>query len=136
MQGARPLPGPVVSIPDARPPATGNEPAKPLPSIESLASMHVRLAPGMREILRGEATGEVLLPKATTDECVRVAYAAVTPVVVRLLDHDGSVLGASANGIDGALGGAGPVCFRRDALVRLEAGVDAGAVRYVVWASP
>jgi hypothetical protein len=111
-------------------------PVEPLPTFEVLAAEHVRLAPGMRELVRGDASGAALLPKATRDTCVRVTYAATSAVTAALVARDGAVLAANPAAKAAVLEGRGPVCFHAESEPRLEFGGDAGVVRYVVWAAP
>jgi hypothetical protein len=107
-----------------------------LPPFDALASQQVRLAPGLHELARGDATGSAPLPKVTRDTCVRVAYAATAPVTVSLVAHDGSVLASAPAAKEGSLELRGPVCFHPDAEPRVVVGGDAGLVRYVVWGAP
>jgi hypothetical protein len=131
---ARPLPTLVTQAPSAEPVLP--KPVEPPPAFEALAAKQLRLAPGMRELARGDASGAAPLPKLTRDTCVRVAYASTTPVTAALVAHDGAVLAASTAMKEGALGERGPVCFHPESEPRLEVGGDAGVVRYVVWAAP
>jgi hypothetical protein len=138
VRDARPLSGPAVSArPAAIPEVPVAKPAAPaLPTLDALASRQVRLAPGMRELARGEASGQVVLPTVTRDTCVRVTYVAAQAVSVSLVSHDGAVLARNPPEKDGAIEKRGPVCFHPDAAPHLEAAGDAGAVRYVIWAAP
>ncbi len=110
--------------------------AQPLPAFEALAARQVRLAPGMRELARGDLTAPTPLPKVDHDTCVRVAFAAAGPARVALVGRDHAELAAAAAASEGALGGRGPVCFHADDAPTLVAAGDAGAVRYVVWGAP
>jgi hypothetical protein len=112
------------------------QPAPPLPTFEALAARQIRLAPGMHELARGDASGAVTLPKATRDTCVRVTYAATGPVTASLVTHDNAVLATTLATKDGALEGGGPICFVATDEPRLLFGGDAGLVRYVVWGAP
>lgn len=131
---ARPLPILVTQAPSAEPVLA--KPVEPLPTFEALAAKQLRLAPGMRELARGDTSGAAPLPKMTRDTCVRVTYASTTPVTAALVAHDGAVLASSAAMKEGVLGERGPVCFRAESEPRLELGGDAGMVRYVVWGAP
>jgi hypothetical protein len=90
----------------------------------------------MREIARGEARGAVPLPPFERDECIRAAFASAAPVRMALVDGSGKSLVTSSLLADGFLGPRGPVCFHPDAQPSLQAGGDAGSVRYVVWGAP
>jgi len=108
-----------------------------VPSLDALAARATRLAPGMREILRGESAGSVPLPEADHDTCIRAAFAGGGPVAAHLVGKGGSFLADAVAATDGVIGPDGPVCYRKgDApLLRFE-GQGEGSARYVVWAAP
>ncbi len=136
---AAPLPVPVATAPSAEAEVARPAPLPPLPSMDELAARQVRLAPGMRELARGEATGSQPLPplpKVERDTCVRVICAAQAPTSVALVARDGTALAASPASLEGVLGTEGPVCFHREAEPRLVLAGDAGTVRFVVWGAP
>jgi len=126
------------STPDATPRAAANpEPvAEPAPTLDALASRQLRLAPGLRELTRGETSTSAALPPAQHDTCVRVAFAASGAATVSLVGKDGAVLAKAAASRDGTVGERGPVCFHAETEPRLQVEGDAGAVRYVVWGAP
>jgi len=118
-------------------PAQGAEPpAGGLPGFDVLAARQVRLAPGMREMGRGETSASTPLPDSGRDTCVRVAFVAGRQVSAALVARDGAVLERSAATADGVIGSRGPVCFRAGAGVELRVEGDAGIVRFVVWGAP
>jgi hypothetical protein len=106
-----------------------------IPSFDELVARQIRVAPGMREILRGDTSASAALPEAGKDECVRVVYAAGAPVRVTLKGRDGAILATSTVASSGTLDARGPVCFRRDTAPELDVQSDAGPVRFVIWGS-
>jgi hypothetical protein len=98
------------------------------------------LAPGMRQVAeRYETSGEhVELVRATgSDTCVRAAFAAAAPVVVRLVANDGAVLAETkVPATEGALGERGPVCVRKGDSVSAVTDGGGARVRWIAWASP
>lgn len=134
VRDARPLPIPVTKAATTAP--VPPPPVESLPTYEALAAKQLRLAPGMRELARGDASGATPLPKTARDTCVRVTYASTAPVTAALVAHDGAVLAANTAMKEGVLEGRGPVCFHAESQPRLEFGADAGVVRYVVWGAP
>jgi hypothetical protein len=135
VDGLQSTPSPVDQAPAQ--PETGRPRAG---GFAGLASQAAALAPGMREATRKQSrAGErVELVRAEgRDACVRVAFAANTPVATRLVDGDGSVLAArTAPTTDGVLGEHGPVCVRRGDLVAGVADGMVGVVRWIAWESP
>jgi len=111
-------------------------PAAAVASLDELAQKQRRLAPGMRELARGEGSSPAVLPTLDHDECVRVAFASRAASTVRLVARDGAVLAASEPSKEASLDARGPVCFRRGTEPRLEFDGDAGDTRYVVWGAP
>jgi hypothetical protein len=96
----------------------------------------------MREITRRSSAEDAveLLRADSGDTCVRVAFAATSPIVAKLLDGNGEVLTTVGPAPEGALGERGPVCVRRGEVIRAIA-VDAGRahvahVRWVAWQAP
>ncbi len=129
-------PVPSTKVATAAPAASNEQVVEPLPTFETLAARQVRLAPGMRELARGDTASPVTLPSATRDLCVRVAYAAREAVTATIVARDGAVLATSGLHKDGVLDARGPVCFHPVDEPRLYFRGDAGVVRYVVWGSP
>ncbi len=106
---------------------------------DDLVALGPSLAPGMREVARRAdgASSVDLLRADAADTCVRVAFAATSPVTARLLDRSGAVLASTAaSATTGALGERGPVCVRKGDVVR--AAIDGGParVRWVAWQAP
>jgi hypothetical protein len=104
--------------------------------LDDLAQGQMRLAPGMHEIARGEASLPTPLPTASHDTCVRVVFASAGAAAVALVTVDGDVLAKAKPTEHGTLGERGPVCFHADQAPRIVVDGDAGIVRYVVWGVP
>ena len=120
---------------------TSADPGAPdtLTAFDTIAARGATLAPGMREAARKEGAADAVdLVKADArDVCVRVAFAASTPVTARLVDHAGSVLAASEGpGTAGVLGAHGPVCIRKGDVVRALTDASGVRVRWVAWEAP
>jgi hypothetical protein len=132
-----PLPSPAPSVTAAPSPAA-SVPA-PAESFDDLSALAPTLAPGMSEIARKASTGDAveLLGAAANDACVRVAFAAESPVSTKLVDGSGEALAVAGPALQGALGERGPVCVRRGEIIR---GVADGAgrshVRWMAWQAP
>ena len=114
--------------------------ADPMTAFEVLAVGADRLAPAMREIVRGEKSGENSLStevlRAEKDACVRLAFAASTELRATLEDQSGAVL-AETKTKAGALGERGPVCVRKGAVIRVRFdGEGAIRIRFIAWTSP
>ncbi len=132
-----PLPSPAASVA----PAPGPPPLAPAApeSFDDLAGLAPTLAPGMSEIARKASSGDAveLLGAAANDACVRVVFAAESPVVTKLVDGSGETLATAGPAVQGALGERGPVCVRRGEIIR---GVAEGAgrshVRWMAWQAP
>jgi hypothetical protein len=131
-------------VPSSIPASASTAPAAPaLPSFDALASRVTTLAPGMREVSRGDLTSEALPPTHlvvradTADTCARVALAAEPAVRVSLTDGRGDVLAQAGSLADGAIAAHGPVCVRKGDTITLNVEATAPwAVRFVAWASP
>ena len=135
---AAPLPVPTTTAPAAlvAPSAAPPPPLAPLPSFDELAARQVRLAPGMRELQRGETAADVALLKVERDTCVRVVFAGQRPADVALVAKDGTALATATAATEGVLDARGPVCFRAGAEPRVAVKGDGGTVRFVVWGAP
>jgi hypothetical protein len=120
---------------------TTNEPDAPGEPGRGFASLEARgpsLAPGMVQAVERESTGDrvELVRSASKDTCLRVAFEAAQPVVVRLLESDGTVLAETrSTATTGVLGDRGPVCIRKGVAVSAVA-EGAGHIRWIAWASP
>ncbi len=104
----------------------------------SLEALAASLAPGMRQAAERESAGErvELVRAGERDACVRVAFEAVAPAAVKLLDSAGTVLAEGrAPAIEGTLGDRGPVCVRKGDSVSAVA-EGGGHIRWIAWASP
>ena len=103
-----------------------------------LAARADELAPGARELAREDLDAtrerELKLGKLDASACLRAAFDADAPTKISLVDAHGRALGG-ADGTEGAIGAAGPVCFRAgDApAFRFE---GSSRVRIVVWSTP
>jgi hypothetical protein len=108
-----------------------------VPTIDSLVLLGSSLAPGMREVTRGEGRLplSVDIPGASVDTCLRAVVAAGAPVVLALLAN-GRTLALSEAGVRAVLDAHGPVCLTRGIPARLEAQGPEGIGRYVIWAAP
>jgi hypothetical protein len=106
--------------------------------LELLALKHGSLAPGLREVLRSEIdlahTQQVTLPVFDVDTCLRIALDADAQTAVVLEDSHAMTIG-SFDGVTGAIGTAGPVCFRKGDTATLRF-TGQSHVRVVVWQSP
>jgi hypothetical protein len=112
--------------------------AEEAPSAEALAALASRVAPGMREAVRGESPlpASIAIPAAETDVCLRAAFEASSPVVAAVVDGRGRVLDLSVAGKETLLDNGGPVCLRKNYAAHLEVQGAGGTVRYVVWMTP
>ena len=112
----------------------------PIASFDELAARADKLAPAMREIGRGEKSGEKSLSvdvlQADKDACVRLTFAASTELRAALEDQSGTVL-AETKAKAGALGERGPVCVRKGGTMRVRFdGEGTMRVRFISWTSP
>jgi hypothetical protein len=119
----------------------GNASADVAPSalrLESLGAMAESVAPGMREVARGQGSlpFSIPLPPAIADACVRTVVAAPSPVVAALVTDAGGALALTQAGAQTTLEARGPVCFRKGQVARIEVQGQASFVRYVVWMTP
>ena len=108
-----------------------------LPTLADLAARAPEAAPGMRELLRGESTHGEVLHGASTDTCVRLAFASSQPVAVHLESSTGAPLAS----VDASLGAVvptrGPACVRRGDSVGVSFdGASAARVRWIAWGAP
>ncbi len=131
------------TTPPTPPPATAQTAAAPVPApaeaFDDLVALGPTLAPGMREIARKASSDEPveLLRADAGDACVRVAFAAESPVVARLVDQNGEVLSSLGPARGGALGKSGPVCVRKgDAVRAIAVGAGRSHVRWLAWQAP
>lgn len=108
------------------------------PSLEALGATAERLAPGMREVARGQGSlpFSIALPPSIGDACVRAVLAAPSPVVAAFVTETGGVLAIAQAGAQTTLEERGPVCFRKGQTARIEVQGQASFVRYVVWMTP
>jgi hypothetical protein len=108
------------------------------PSLESLGATAERLAPGMREVARGQGPlpFSIPLPPSIADTCVRAVLAAPSPIVAALVTDVGGALAITQTGTQTTLEAQGPVCFRKGQAARIEVQGQASFVRYVVWMTP
>lgn len=108
------------------------------PKIDLVAARHDRVAPGMREIARSDLDlareHELALPAFQADTCVRAAFDAEAPTAITLVGSSGMTL-SSADGTAGAIGAAGPVCFKKGDVATFRFNGES-RLRIVVWASP
>ncbi len=108
------------------------------PKIELVAARHERVAPGMREITRSDLDlardHELALPAFEADTCVRAAFDADAPTAVTLVGASGITL-SSVDAANGAIGAAGPVCFKKGDVATFRFNGQS-RLRIVVWASP
>ena len=108
------------------------------PKIDLLAAKHDKIAPGTREIEKREIDlakdHELALAAFEGDTCVRAAFDADAPTAITLVNAHGTTL-SKADGEEGTLGAAGPVCFKKGdtATFRFE---GQSQLRLVIWASP
>jgi hypothetical protein len=134
--GPPPVPAPAdAGVVEAPPPS--------IPSLDVIAARAGAVAPGMREVARGElssdgpSTPRILARAEGADTCVRVAFVATPAVHASLADSRGDVLADVPSASDTALAPHGPVCVRRGDSISLH--LDAPGswrVRFVAWASP
>ena len=116
----------------------GGDAGAPAPSLESLALLSSELAPGMRELARGESPlpATIRLSPTESNTCVRAVLGAGGPVVGALLSDTGRVLDMSEAAKTAVLGARGPVCLKKDQAARIDVQGPEGLVRYVVWVAP
>jgi hypothetical protein len=106
-----------------------------------LVARRDRMAPGTREIAQREidlgATKKedsLALDTFAVDTCIRAAFDSDAPTAITLASSSGMTLG-SADGTEGAIGAAGPVCFRKGDAATFHFNGES-RLRIVVWASP
>lgn len=106
--------------------------------LELLALKQPSLAPGLREVSRSEIdlahTQQMALPAFDVDTCVRIALDADAQTAVVLEDSHAMTIG-SFDGVTGAIGNAGPVCFRKGDTATMRF-TGQSHIRVVVWESP
>jgi hypothetical protein len=106
--------------------------------LEVLSRKQAMLAPGMRELVRSDidlaSNHDLTLAAFDVDTCVRIAFEADAPTAVVLQDARAMTLG-SLDTTSGAMGPAGPICFRKGDVATLRFTGQSRA-RVVVWASP
>jgi hypothetical protein len=114
------------------------DPASEAPSLETLAEMGASLAPGMREVARGQSPMPASIPLLATnaDVCLRAVFGAASPVIAALLAEPGGILAITRAGTRATLEARGPVCMRKGQSVHIEVQGQAPLVRYVVWMTP
>ena len=104
---------------------------------ETLAE-HDRVAPGAREAasatLDTSRDRELALPAFDADTCVRAAFHASAPTAIALVDRRAATL-ATADGVSGAIGASGPICFRKGDAVTFRFDGQA-RIAIVVWETP
>ncbi len=133
----KPVNKPVLSDAGSRADASVIVDAGP-PKIDLLAGKHDKIAPGTREIEKREIDlakdHELALPAFEADTCVRAAFDADAEATITLVNARGTTL-AKADGSEGTLGAAGPVCLKKGdaATFRFE---GQSRLRLVIWASP
>jgi hypothetical protein len=108
------------------------------PSVESLALLAGELAPGMRELARGESPlpATLRIEATPSNACLRAVVAGDTPVVAALVSDTSKVLDVSEAAKTTVLGSRGPVCLKKAEGAHVEVQGPAGSVRYVVWVLP
>jgi hypothetical protein len=133
--GADPQTPPNVARTTLRDAGSDARPDAALDAGDPLATDPLKLAPGMREVVRSEiaitANATVAIPaNADADVCVRVA---VRPITVRAkLVAKSGTLGEGAT-----IGDKGPVCARKGDALTVELSADQPTrARIVVWSSP
>lgn len=105
-----------------------------------LVARHDRVAPGTRELAQREIDLAVkgsetfALPAFDVDTCIRALFDSDAPTAVMLVNAHAMTL-ANADGTEGALGAAGPVCFRKGDAATFRFNGQS-RLRIVVWASP
>ncbi len=108
--------------------------------LELMAARHDRVAPGTREIARREidlavkGSETLALPAFESDTCVRALFDSDAPTAVTLENARTMTL-ASADGAQGAIGAAGPVCFKKSDAATFRFNGQS-RLRIVIWASP
>jgi len=112
-----------------------------LDRMELLVARHDRVAPGTREIARKQIDldaskrwDSLALDAFAADTCVRALFDADAPTAITLVDEKNMTL-AQADAAQGAIGAAGPVCFRKGDVVTFRFNGES-RLRIVVWASP
>jgi hypothetical protein len=135
---ARPKTPEEVPIAGAADAGAPRAPVDTLESMHALVSRGEELAPGMRLVVEDEVAspGEVSLPNADADLCVRAAFVADAPVRATLISSSGDNLATIDRAASGVLGARGPVCARKGQVVTLRVEEPARRVRIVVWAAP
>jgi hypothetical protein len=128
----------VAAPPSASPRENDGADAGAAPTIEALALQSSALAPGMRELTRGESPLPATIPLEATDAntCVRAVLGAASPVVGALVSDGGRLLDVTVAAGTATLGAHGPVCLQKNQAARIEVQGPAGTVRYVVWVTP
>jgi hypothetical protein len=127
--------------PVASPVTDGGAPDAPIDALSTLADLAARapeVAPGMRELARGESTHAELVHAAGGDTCVRVAFSSSAPVTAHIESSSGAVLlRASEPSLGGVLAPRGPVCVRRGDGARVTFdGAPSARVRWIAWGAP
>jgi hypothetical protein len=109
-------------------------------TVEALALLSNTLAPGMRELTRGESPLPATIPLEATDgdanACVRAVLGSASPVVGALVSDGGRLLDVTVAAKTATLGTHGPVCLQKNQAAHIEVQGPAGPVRYVVWVTP
>ena len=108
------------------------------PSLETLAARAEQVAPGMREVARGESPvpASIPIPELGADACIRALLGANSPVVAALVTDAGSILAITRAEALVTLDARGPVCLRKGNSARIEVQGQAPLVRYVLWMTP
>jgi hypothetical protein len=116
-----------------------------LPSLATLAARGPLVAPGMREVAKGELSIHAgdraradVAQAGTRDLCARLTFVATAPLSARLEDAAGNALAESAPAQTATLGARGPVCVRKGDVIRVTFDGHASAsarVRWVAWGS-
>jgi hypothetical protein len=108
--------------------------------MEMLVARHDRIAPGMREIARRDLDlaaskdSTLALDAFTADTCIRALFDSDAPTEITLSGSNAMTL-ASADAARGAIGAAGPVCFRKGDTATFRFNGQSH-LRIVVWLSP
>jgi hypothetical protein len=131
-------PGLVSAPPVVRVQEVAREHVDEASSCEELALLAPSVAPGMREIERGESPlpASIALPPRETDVCLRAVFASSSAIVAALVDDAGRALEVSEAGKNTLLAAQGPVCLNKDHSAHIEVQGPRGLVRYVVWITP
>ena len=116
-------------------------PEDTLPTLAALAARGPLVAPGMREVAKGEPSGDLMradvVRAESRDLCARVAFVATAPLTARLEDAAGTALAQVSATDAGTLGDRGPVCVRKGDVIRVRFDAPrATRVRWVAWTSP